>query len=242
MSAAELAHVPEGAPSDNLPFDRELANWQGRIAVAAKNGGGLDVYKAALNWAKQKVSLDSGLCEKSKQEIRDAAERHLADDHGPALDAIYLSTFPDDAESNNAELDAVVMASDSRQYISFDIYHMDANGLVAKVMKGRGDNQTTELRWIAGPFEILGRVRDPMSEGWARLLRWSDDDYHVHSHAVSDADLHGDISALCANLASSGLRITTGPDRNHFVRYLNEVDVEIARPWSRRPAGTTSER
>ena len=103
---------------------------------------------------------------------------------------------------------------------------MDTNGLVATVTKGRGDNQTTELRWIAGPFEILGRVRDPSSEGWARLLRWSDDDNRVHSHAVSDADLHGDISALSANLASRGLRITTGSDRSHFVRYLNEVDVK----------------
>jgi putative DNA primase/helicase len=112
------------------------------------------------------------------------------------------------------------------QYISFGIYQMDANGLVAKVTKGRGANQTTETRWIAGPFEIPGRVRDPNSEGWARLLRWRDEDNRVHSLAVSDADLHGDISALCANLASRGLRITTGPDRNYFVRYLNQVDVE----------------
>jgi hypothetical protein len=63
-----------GAPADDRPFDRELANWQGRIADAAKNGGGLDVYQAALNWAKQTVRSENGLLEKAKQEIRDAAE------------------------------------------------------------------------------------------------------------------------------------------------------------------------
>lgn len=114
----------------------------------------------------------------------------------------------------------------AHQYISFGIYQMDANGLVAKVTKGKGVNQTTELRWIAGPFEIPGRVRDPSSEGWARLLRWKDEDNRVHNQAVSDADLHGDISALCANLASCGLRIVTGHNRQHLVRYLNDVDVE----------------
>jgi putative DNA primase/helicase len=184
-------------------------------------------FQAALNWAKQKVPPDNGLCEKAKKEIRDATERHLAHVHGvEVLDAIYFSIFPEDVAPSNAELDAFVLATDSLQYISFDIYQMDANGLVATVTKGKGNNQATESRSIAGPFEILGRVRDPSSEGWARLLRWSDDDKRVHSHAVSDADLHGDISALCANLASRGLRITTGPDRNYFVRYLNGVEVE----------------
>src|SRR6516165_9298075 len=28
------------------------------------------------------------------------------------------------------------------------------------------------------------RVRNPNSEGWARLLRWNDDDQHVHKFAV----------------------------------------------------------
>ena len=220
MSAAELAYALDGAPA-------ELANWQGQIAHAAKNGGGIHVYQAALNWAKQKVPPDNGLCEKAKQEIRDAAERHLADVHGAVvLDAIYFSIFPEDVAPSNAELDAVVLATNSLQYISFDIYQMDTNGLVATVTKGKGNNQATESRWIAGPFEILGRVRDPKGEGWARQLRWSDDDSRIHTHPVSDADLHGDISALCSNLASRGLRITIGPDRNHFARYLNEVKVE----------------
>ena len=138
MSAAELAYALDGAPA-------ELANWQGQIAHAAKNGGGIHVYQAALNWAKQKVPPDNGLCEKAKQEIRDAAERHLADVHGAVvLDAIYFSIFPEDVAPSNAELDAVVLATDSLQYISFDIYQMDTNGLVATVTKGKGNNQATE--------------------------------------------------------------------------------------------------
>src|SRR5258705_2976696 len=109
------------------------------------------------------------------------------------------------------------------QYISFGCYQMDNKGLARLVTKGKGDEQTVETIPVSGPFEILGRVRDPRGEGWARLLRWTDEDNRTHSYPVSDADLHGDISALCANLASRGLRISTGPNRHHLARYLNEV-------------------
>ena len=100
--------------STALPFDRELANWQGRIAVAARNGGGLDVYRDALNWAKQDVPADNGLREKVKEEIRDTAERHLADTHGLAvIDAIYSAVFPEeDHFANNNELDACAINID----------------------------------------------------------------------------------------------------------------------------------
>ena len=112
------------------------------------------------------------------------------------------------------------------QYISFGCYQMDDDGLAVLVKKGKGDEQTNEKIPVSGPFEILGRVRDPKGEGWARLLRWSDEDKRVHIHAVSDADLHGDISALCGNLARRGLRVATGQKRSHLVRYLNESDVK----------------
>src|SRR5438067_9447773 len=75
------------------------------------------------------------------------------------------------------------------------------SGLTVEIIKpGK-----TERKWIAAPFEILGRARDPNSESWARLLRWSDDDDRLHEHTVSDADLHNDVGALCARLASLGL-------------------------------------
>jgi Domain of unknown function (DUF927) len=99
------------------------------------------------------------------------------------------------------------------------------SGLTADVVKGSGKNIRTETVWIAAAFEILGRVRDPKSEGWARLLRWRDDDGRFHEHPVSDEDLHTDPSLLCARLAGLGLRITTGPARSHLIRYLNSATV-----------------
>jgi hypothetical protein len=175
-----------------------LFGWQGRIAFAAANGGGLDVYKAALNWTKQDVPSDNGLREKCKNEILEAAERHLsAIVDSEILDEIYFSVFPEDVAPSNAELDAVTMAKDALEYKSFGCYQMDHNGLAfIGPKRGDDDEKTTERILISGPFEILGRVRDPKGEGWARLLRWKDDDKRVHIHPVSDADLHGDVSAL----------------------------------------------
>jgi putative DNA primase/helicase len=80
--------------------------------------------------------------------------------------------------------------------------------------------------WLSDPFEIIARVRDPESRDWARLLRWRDADKREHVYAVSDADLHGEPSALCATLASQGLKITVGQTRQFFIRYLNEAEPE----------------
>ena len=100
-----------GDGSNALPFDRELANWQGRIAK-----GGLGEYQAALSWLKQHVPADSGLCEDAKQELLDAAERHLADTHGLAvIDAIYGAVFPEEVSDDvcdNNKLDACAIKID----------------------------------------------------------------------------------------------------------------------------------
>jgi uncharacterized protein (DUF927 family) len=103
-----------------------------------------------------------------------------------------------------------------------DGFTMDpAKGLTVEVTKGSGKNERVETLCLSAPFEILGRVRDPKSESWARLLRWKDDDKREHEYPVSDSDLHGDVTALCATLAARGLKITTGPNRNYLVQYLN---------------------
>jgi putative DNA primase/helicase len=103
-----------------------------------------------------------------------------------------------------------------------DPFTMDPEkGLWVKVVTGSGKKQHTKNVWISAPFEIIGRVRDPKSESWARLLHWQDDDKREHEYAVSDSDLHGDISALCATLATRGLKIVTGPDRRFLAHYLN---------------------
>jgi hypothetical protein len=96
-------------------------------------------------------------------------------------------------------------------------FTMTETGLIATVRR----SNRTESVWVCASFEVEGRIRDPKSEGWARLLRWRDDDGRIHVHPVSDADLHGESSSLCATLASQGLRIATGSARAHLVRYLN---------------------
>jgi hypothetical protein len=119
-TAAELAHAP-GKASNDLPCDRELLNWQGRIAISAANGGGLDVYRAALTWAKQNVPPDDGFRKKAKQEIREAARRHLVDLHGlSVIEAIYGAVFPEEADegtASNNKLDADTIANDDRAEI-----------------------------------------------------------------------------------------------------------------------------
>jgi putative DNA primase/helicase len=111
MSATANARDLGDAPAV-LPIDRELANWLGKIAVAAKKDSGLDSFKSALDWAKQNVPPDNGLCEKAKQEIRETAERHLGTVHTPAvLEAIYFATFPEDAMSED-DLDALTNKND----------------------------------------------------------------------------------------------------------------------------------
>ena len=112
-------------------------------------------------------------------------------------------------------------------FLSFYPFKMDSdNGLFITVQKRHGKEEWDEDIWLATPFEVLGRVRDPQSHGWARLLQWKDDDGVVHQHPVADQDLHGDGAALCASLANGGLKIATGSVRQHFVSYLNNTIVK----------------
>jgi putative DNA primase/helicase len=112
------------------PFERQLASWQGKIAAAAGQGSGLDTFQAALNWAKQDVPTDNGLREKAKQEIRESAERHLAEAHGgDVLDAIYLAVFPDDAATND-DLDADISKMDRRAEADAEIRRLAALPLI----------------------------------------------------------------------------------------------------------------
>ena len=126
-----------------------------------------------------------------------------------------------EAEVSKAQADA------EETFLSFAPFTMDPRqGLFIAVEKTRGKESWEEIIWLSAPFEILGRVRDPQSHGWARLLRWKDDDGVVHQHPVADQDLHGDGSALCSSLANGGLKIATGSIRQHFVSYLNSVIVK----------------
>jgi uncharacterized protein (DUF927 family) len=118
-------------------------------------------------------------------------------------------------------------AEAEQHFLSFAPFTMDAKkGLFVTVERRRGNDEWEEHIWLSAPFEIVGRVRDPQSHGWARLLRWKDDDGVVHQHPVADEDLHGDGATLCASLADGGLKIATGSTRQHFVTYLNRAVVK----------------
>ena len=114
---------------------------------------------------------------------------------------------------------------------SFGCYQMRKNGLFKtggnKQKGGDRNEDSTNSLFLSGPFELLGRARKPGGEGWARLLRWRDDDNRVHDYPVLDADLHGEHSALSANLASRGLKVSTNRTaRAELINYLNEISVE----------------
>jgi putative DNA primase/helicase len=112
-------------------------------------------------------------------------------------------------------------------FVSFPPFTMDPKkGLFITVERRRGKEEWEEEIWLSAPFEIIGRVRDPQSHGWARLLRWKDDDGVVHRHPVADEGLHGDGAALCASLANGGLTIATGSIRQHFVTYVNSAIIK----------------
>src|SRR5262249_16940247 len=71
--------------------------------------------------------------------------------------------------------------------LSFSPFKMDLEkGLFITFERRRGKEEWKEDVWLSSPFEILGRVRDPQSNGWARLLRWNDDDEIVHQYSVAD--------------------------------------------------------
>lgn len=121
--------------------------------------------------------------------------------------------------------DAVGQEHDGPQYVSWGEFTMGASGLTQKVTKGRAENTTTETVWIAAPFEILGACRDPHGRSWGKFLRWRDADGHIHVRHVTDAALQGEPSALCADLASDGLRINRSQQRA-FANYLSGATVE----------------
>ena len=63
-------------------------------------------------------------------------------------------------------------AEAEQQFLSFAPFTMDPEkGLFITVEKRRGKEVWHEDVWLSAPFEIIGRVRDPHSHGWARGRR-----------------------------------------------------------------------
>jgi len=118
------------------------------------------------------------------------------------------------ASSSNDELDRLTVQLDAlHERMSFGPYRMTTTGLLH------------EEDVVCGPFEILGRARDPNGDEWARWIRFKDADHRLHQVPIRDADLHGDPRALASTLARQGLMIIT-KHRGHLVNYLNALEVD----------------
>jgi uncharacterized protein (DUF927 family) len=114
----------------------------------------------------------------------------------------------------------VQRARECGRHISFGGFTMDpVEGLWVKI--GEGDK--AESHFVSGPFEVIGRVRTSCGEQWARVLRFNDEDGRIHDATVTDAELHGDLKTISANLAAQGLKVSTGKGRAHLSHYLNGV-------------------
>src|SRR5262245_53574566 len=122
-------------------------------------------------------------------------------DSGPAIET-------------NDDLDAIVLDADAQAArMNFGEFSMTPSGLHCD------DNH------IAGPFEILGRARDPNGDDWARWIRFKDADGRHHQVAIRDADLQGDPRTLAATLARQGLWISP-KHRPQLVQYFNDLEVD----------------
>jgi hypothetical protein len=174
-------------PHPSAIDDSGVAIWQGRIAVAAQEGGGLDTLKAALVDIRQNVPPDQELLEHAKSELWGAAERHLADTHGMAvLDAVFLAVFPEDAGQNDVastvnsnELDEHIVKIYDREATDTEIKRLaklkpidyDRNRQAAS--KGLGirvetlDNVVKNERGEAANIPSQGRLLElPSVEPW----------------------------------------------------------------------------
>lgn len=156
-----------------------------------------------------------------------AVRMHSSPVTAPAVAKPLSQSFLDNAprEPTAAERAACSHVEQGPAYVSFKPYEMTAKGLTFEVEKGKGEEKIRETVWIAAPFEILGASRDPNGRGWGKWLRWRDPDRRQHVQHVAEAALQGDPSALCANLASDGLRISRGQQR-HLVAYLSGATVK----------------
>jgi Domain of unknown function (DUF927)/Bifunctional DNA primase/polymerase, N-terminal/Primase C terminal 2 (PriCT-2) len=110
-------------------------------------------------------------------------------------------------------------------HVSHGPFTMDVDdGLTKQVMTGRGQNSVIETVRVSAPFEILGQCRDPHGRAWGKQIQFRDADGRVHMHHVSDAALHGEPGALCAELAGAGLYINRSRQKE-LVEYLSGVAV-----------------
>lgn len=72
---------------------------------------------------------------------------------------------------------------------------------------------------IAGPIWVVAYTRDGEKTGWGLMVRWIDRDGHPHERAIPKSRLHEPGTALAQELASEGLDLLPGKERD-LNRYL----------------------
>jgi uncharacterized protein (DUF927 family) len=91
----------------------------------------------------------------------------------------------------------------------------------------RRDAKTESWKWVAQPFEVFGRCREPrdtrgVSHAWGRLIRYQDHDGVTCDVIVADGDLQRDVGVLTGELAEQGFLVANNPAaRSAFAEYLN---------------------
>jgi putative DNA primase/helicase len=199
--------VPGGSSWKDERDAPHLARYDTIYVVIEPDNGGKSLLKALsesrLRDRIRIVQLDGV---KDVSEMHVERPEHFRDRWSAALEAsVPINILESDKEAHE---------------LSFGPFEMTEAGLFADVQKGKA----AERRWLAAPFRVVGRCRDPHSRQWGRLLSFEDDDSVVHQVVVTDADLHGDRGVLFGKLADQGLKVTTNSrDRGLLVSFLNEV-------------------
>ena len=109
-------------------------------------------------------------------------------------------------------------------YLSYGAYEMTAAGLEFQPKWKPGDKSETASERISGPFEILGKSRNPKSGDWGLYLRWRDPDGRRHTRLVAYADLHGEPATVCQSLVAEGLNVERSKQRT-LANYLNGAET-----------------
>jgi uncharacterized protein (DUF927 family) len=130
---------------------------------------------------------------------------------------------PARAVDHEAKVFNTIPEPDQPVYTNVDHYTMSGAGLFVTVERGSGQNKQTHEIKVAGPFEILGRSRNPKGGDWGHYIHWRDHDGRQHTHCVAAATLQSESSLVCAELARGGLVIL---NKHHLVEYLNRVTVD----------------
>ncbi|WP_294532956.1 DUF927 domain-containing protein [uncultured Rhodoblastus sp.] len=235
--AANVASKDYFPPSSAMKIFERCATL---AHIAAGKGVGEPAWRDAMGVLKYTVEGEA-LCHEiscrdpryNQEETQDKIDRWTT---GPALCATFrefpemkcagcVQTCKSPINLGRDPLRSAGANSTTGGYMSFGPFTMDAgDGLTKEVTITRGKNVNIETHWISAPFEVLGHCRDPHGRGWGKQLRFKDSDGRVHMRHAADADLHGEPTALCADLAGNGLKINRERHRE-FADYLVSVSV-----------------